>query len=63
MNEQPNDERIEEGRFLLSCLWMEMVKRLLDFVVEHYNLSQEESKDLHDMYGKPGLYRIVLTQE
>lgn len=61
MNELAENERAEEGRFLLSCLWMEMIKRLLDFVIEHYNLSAEEAKTLKDTYGKPGLYRVVLT--
>ena len=53
-------DRTEEGRFLLSCLWMELVKRLLDFVIEHYSLSEEQAKELKEQYGKPGLYRLVL---
>ena len=59
--ESESIDRTEEGRFLLSCLWMELVKRLLDFVIEHYSLSEVQAKELKEQYGKPGLYRVVLT--
>lgn len=57
------DEREEEGLYLLSCYWLEVAKRTVEFAISHYNLSDEEAKVLRKKYLTPGSYRIRLIDE
>jgi hypothetical protein len=57
------DEREEEGLYLLSCYWMEIAKRVVEFAIQHYNLSEEDADTLRANYLKPGSYQIRLVDE
>jgi hypothetical protein len=57
------DDREEEGLYLLSCYWMEIAKRVVDFAIQHYKLSSEEAENLRAKYLKPGSYQIRLVDE
>jgi hypothetical protein len=57
------DDREEEGLYLLSCYWMEIAKRVVDFAIQHYSLSEEEAKTLRLKYLKPGSYQIRLVDD
>jgi hypothetical protein len=57
------DDREEEGLYLLSCYWMEIAKRVVDFAIQHYKLSGEEAEALRAKYLKPGSYQIRLVDE
>ena len=57
------DDREEEGLDLLSCFWMEVAKRTVDFAISFYHLSDDEAKLLRKKYLKPGSYQIRLVDE
>ncbi len=57
------DEREEEGLYLLSCYWMEIAKRVVEFSIQFYKLSDEEAELLRSKYLKPGSYQIRLVDE
>ena len=57
------DDREEEGLYLLSCYWMEIAKRVVDFAIQYYTLSDEEADTLRATYLKPGSYQIRLVDE
>ncbi len=57
------DEREEEGVYLLSCYWMEIAKRVVEFAIQHYKVSDEEAATLRATYLKPGSYQIRLVDE
>ena len=57
------DDREEEGLYLLSCYWMEIATRVVDFAIQHYSLSEEEAKILRLKYLKPGSYQIRLVDD
>jgi hypothetical protein len=57
------DEREEEGLYLLSCYWMEIAKRTVEFAIQYYKLSEEDAKCLREKYLKPGSYQIRLIDE
>lgn len=57
------DSREEEGLYLLSCYWMELSKRTVEFAISFYKLNEEESKFLREKYLKPGSYQIRLVDE
>jgi hypothetical protein len=57
------DDREEEGLYLLSCYWMEIAKRVVDFAIQHYKLSDEQAETLRAKYLKPGSYQIRLVNE
>ena len=61
VNPAPMESRTEEGRYLLSCFWMEYATRVVSFVIDHYNLSEEEAKLLREKYLQADSYRIVLV--
>lgn len=57
------DTREEEGLYLLSCYWMELSKRLVDFAISFYKLNDEEAELLRSKYLKAGCYQIRLVDE
>lgn len=57
------DTREEEGLYLLSCYWMEIAKRVVEFAIQYYNLSEEDANTLRAKYLKPGSYQIRLVDE
>jgi hypothetical protein len=57
------DTREEEGLYLLSCYWMELSKRLVDFAISFYKLNYEEANVLRSKYLNPGCYQIRLIDE
>ena len=57
------DAREEEGLYLLSCYWMELSKRVVEFAITFYKLNDEESEFLREKYLKPGSYQIRLVDE
>ena len=57
------DTREEEGLYLLSCYWMEISKRVVDFAISFYKLNEEEAETLRQKYLKPGSYQIRLVDE
>lgn len=57
------DDREEEGLYLLSCYWMEIAKRVVEFAIQYYNLSEEDALQLRSNYLKPGSYQIRLVDE
>jgi hypothetical protein len=61
VNPVPMESRTEEGRFLLSCFWMDYAKRIVDFAIQHFHLSEEEAVILREKYLQADSYRIVLV--
>jgi hypothetical protein len=57
------DDREEEGLYLLSCYWMELSKRVVEFAITFYHLNDEEAALLRTKYLKPGSYQIRLVDE
>ena len=55
------ESRTEEGRYLLSCIWMEYASRLVAFAIDFYHLNEEEAKALRETYLQADSYRIVLV--
>ena len=55
------ESRTEEGRYLLSCIWMEYANRLVAFAIDFYHLNEEEAKALREKYLQADSYRIVLV--
>ena len=57
------DSREEEGLYLLSCYWMNVSKRVVDFAISFYKLNEEEAELLRKKYLNPGSYQIRLIDE
>ncbi len=57
------NDREEEGHYLLSCYWMEVAKRVVEFAITFYKLSEEDATMLRDQYLKPSSYQIRLVNE
>jgi hypothetical protein len=57
------DTREEEGLYLLSCYWMELSKRVVDFAIRFYKLDEEQAELLRSKYLNPGSYQIRLVDE
>jgi hypothetical protein len=57
------DSREEEGLYLLSCYWMNVSKRVVDFAISFYKLNEEEAELLRKKYLNPGSYQIRLVDE
>ena len=57
------DSREEEGLYLLSCYWMELSKRVVEFAISFYKLNDEDANFLRAKYLKPGCYQIRLVDE
>lgn len=57
------DSREEEGLYLLSCYWMDLSKRVVEFAISFYKLDDEEAELLRKRYLKPGSYQIRLVDE
>lgn len=55
------DSRTEEGRYLLSCFWMDYARRIVTFAIEHFHLSEKEAAELREKYLQADSYRIVLV--
>lgn len=57
------DSREEEGLYLLSCYWMDVSKRIVDFAISFYKLNEDEAEILRKKYLNPGSYQIRLIDE
>jgi hypothetical protein len=60
MDDQNDDEREEEGRYILHCLWLSYARKVIEKAIRVYELDAKAAADLHEQFLKPGSYKIRL---
>ena len=60
MDDNNDDEREEEGRYILHCLWISYARKIIDKAIRVYELDDKEALALHEQFLKPGSYKIRL---
>ena len=60
MDHQNDDEREEEGRYILHCLWLSYARKIIEKAIRVYQLDKKTAADLHERFLKPGSYQIRL---
>jgi len=61
MDDQNDDEREEEGRYILHCLWLSYARKVIEKAIRVYELDAKAAADLHEQFLKPGSYKIRLV--
>lgn len=54
------DEREEEGLYILHCLWLSYARKIIDKAIRVYELDAKTALALHEQFLKPGSYKIRL---
>ena len=60
MDDNNDDEREEEGRYILHCLWLSYARKIIDKAIRVYELDAKTALTLHEQFLKPGSYKIRL---
>jgi len=60
MDDNNDDEREEEGRYILHCLWISYARKIIDKAIRVYELDAKTALALHEQFLKPGSYKIRL---
>ena len=60
MDTNDDDEREEEGRYILHCLWLSYTRKIIDKAIRVYELDAKTALALHEQFLKPGSYKIRL---
>jgi hypothetical protein len=61
MDNQNDDEREEEGRYILHCLWLSYARKVIERAIRVYELDAKAAAVLQEQFLKPGSYTIRLT--
>ena len=60
MDNNNDDEREEEGRYILHCLWLSYARKVIEKAIRVYELDDKAALSLHEQFLKPGSYKIRL---
>ena len=60
MDDNNDDEREEEGRYILHCLWLSYARKVIEKAIRVYDLDDKAALVLHEQFLKPGSYKIRL---
>jgi len=60
MDNDNDDEREEEGRYILHCLWLSYARKVIEKAIRLYKLNDKAALALHEQFLKPGSYKIRL---
>jgi hypothetical protein len=60
MDNDNDDEREEEGRYILHCLWLSYARKVIEKAIRLYKLDDKAALALHEQFLKPGSYKIRL---
>jgi len=60
MDNNNDDEREEEGRYILHCLWLSYARKVIEKAIRLYKLDDKAALALHEQFLKPGSYKIHL---
>jgi hypothetical protein len=61
MDDNNDDEREEEGRYILHCLWLSYARKVIEKAIRVYDLDHKAAADLQEKFLKPGSYKIRLV--
>jgi len=56
-----DDEREEEGRYILHCLWLSYARKVIERAIRVYELDAKAAAALQEQFLKPGSYTIRLV--
>ena len=60
MDIKDEDEREEEGLYILHCLWLSYARKVIEKAIRVYELDDKAAAALHEQFLKPGSYKIRL---
>jgi hypothetical protein len=56
---QLRDKRMRDGAAILSFVWFDVAKRVVETAIKVYNVTPEQTAALKKVFLRPGDYRVA----